>query len=110
MYDLSRAAPHVALAVGVAERSNSIALRDNALLVAAMIDGGMTAGMPIEADQEIVAHAIAGVVLHGEGRDKYVQMHRRLAALARRNDLNPSAYGDCVPAPSAELHAISRAA
>jgi len=110
MHDLSRAAPHVALAVGAAERSNSIALRDNALLVAAMIDGAMTAGMPIEADQEIVAHAIASVVLHGESRGKYVQMHRRLAALARRNDLDPQAYGDCVPAPSAALHAISRAA
>jgi len=110
MYDLSQAAPRVALAVGAAERSNSIALRDNALLVAAMIDGAMTAGMPIGADHDIVEHAVAGVVFHSQGRAKYVQMHRRLAALARQHDLNPSAYGDCVPAPSGELHAISRAA
>lgn len=110
MYDLSKAAPHVMRAVGAAERSSSIALRDNALLIAAMVDGAISAGMPIEVDQEIVEHAIASVVLHSESRGKYVQMHRRLAALARRNQLDPSAYGDCVPAPSAELHAISRAA
>ncbi len=110
MYNLSQAAPHVAQAVGVAERSNSIALRDNALLVAAMIDGALTAGMPIEADHEIIGHALAGVALHGESRGRYVEMHRRLAALARKNDLSPSAYGDCVPAPTAALHAISRVA
>ena len=110
MYNFSKVAPHVAHAVGAAERSNSIALRDNALLVAAMIDGALTAGMPIEADHEIIGHALASVALHGEGRGQYVQMHRRLAALARKNDLSPSAYGDCVPAPSAELHMIDRAA
>jgi len=110
MYNLSKAAPDVAHAVGAAERSNSIALRDNALLVAAMIDGAMQSGLPIEADHEIIGYALAGVALHGESRGHYVQMHRRLAALARKNDLSPSAYGDCVPAPSAELHAIGRAA
>ena len=75
-----------------------------------MIDGAMQSGLPIEADHEIIGYALAGVALHGESRGHYVQMHRRLAALARKNDLSPSAYGDCVPAPSAELHAIGRAA
>jgi hypothetical protein len=110
MYDLSQSAPAVAHAVGAAERSNSIALRDNALLIAAMIDGALAAGMPIEAEHEIIGYALAGVALHGESRGQYVQMHRRLAALARKNALSPSAYGDCVPSPSAALHAISRAA
>lgn len=84
-------------AISVAERSSRIAMRDNALLVAALVSGGMDLALPIETECEATARALEGLTLLGEHRRVQVAMHRRTKAIARKANIEENMWGDCEP-------------
>jgi hypothetical protein len=95
----------IGCAIGQIEKSAALAVRDGALIVATLIDGIFATEVK---DHEVVEQAIAAFTSLADGQRKYLEMHRRLAAIGRKHGLDATAWGDCEPAPSArhDLHIV----
>lgn len=101
---MTLASMDIGKAVGQVETSAHLALRDGALMVASLLDGVMATGIH---DRTVIEQAIAGLNQVADAQRSYADMHRRLAAIGRKQGLDVQtwgdvqAYGDCGPTPSA---------
>ena len=108
MNNVTAAAHDVARHLAAAERSHSLASRDQALLVASILTAGATAELALKIDQRLVEEAMSGLTSQIAARRSQLDLHNTLAAVAIKLGLEPSAFGESgTYSAKPELHVVS---
>jgi len=84
----------VAHHLAAAERSHTLASRDQALLIASILDAGFSARVALKVDQRLVENAINGLTAQIAARRSQLELHNALAAVAILRGHDPQAFGE----------------
>lgn len=87
--------------LGTSEMLADTSIAEDARMIATIIEQFRAAGLSGEIDQTAIELAAQGMTLAIERRGTLRTLHGRLAAQARKHQLNPSAYGDTENPPKA---------
>jgi hypothetical protein len=109
MHTLSDRAVLIGKSLAASELVADQAIAEDARTITTIIEQFREAGLSQQIDQAAIELATQGLTLAVERRAKLRALHGRLAAQARKHQLDPSAYGDTENYPSAATHAVQPA-
>lgn len=101
MHTLSDRAVLIGQSLAASELVADRAIAEDARIITTIIEQFREAGLSRQIDQTAIELATDGLTLAVQRRAKLRALHGRLAAHARRHQLDPSAYGDTENYPRA---------